>query len=471
MPNKVRSGLWTWVAVILILGVVGLAAVRFVTWFATRPAENAWNAYYDELRAAGEPVTLVDIERRRPTIDPGENAALLLEQIEPLFAAIDAEDQSQILYFSEDLKMLDLSVGIPADVLERSRKFLEAHSAILTAAEPVVHLSHGRSSTNFAEVADDPYDAMLPALTHWRHLARLFQLRATIALIDGDVDSAVHSFRCMVNTGAALEDEPNLIPRLVQVAIHRAALDTLGAILNAGALDQDTLDECLEIVEVARDTPNLRSAIELERAVFILACDNLVAGRWDWSEVSDDGKRAPPPRDIRTDELIGCRIYESLLSVIDQPEILLDRSRRADKDALGLAGPEPFVGGRHPVLAHQMTPLGNVVQIYMRLLAQVRCGYLAILAAQYRLEHGLLPASLADLDASANEFLIDPFDSKPTRLRVEDDSVVIYSIGSDLIDNNGTIHPAPGETNAPDVGFRLFSNPRPIRILRSGEDD
>jgi len=471
MPHEVKSGMWTWLIVVVVLAVAGLAAVSFVTWFATRPAEKAWNLYYEELRAAGEPLTLADIERRRPTVDAGENAADFIRQLEPELEAIKAEDLTSILCFSDDLRTPDFTVGVPADVLARSRAFLEAHGDILTAAAPLDHLSRGRSSTNFAAVADDPFDAMLPNIASWRQLARLFQLRATIALVDGNIESAVHSFRCMISIGSSVEHEPNLIPRLVQVAIHRAALDTLGAILNAGALDRDTLDECLKIVEVARDTPNLRSAIELERAVFILTCDNLVAGRWDWSQVSDDGKRAPPPRDIRTDELIGCRIYESLLSVMDKPNVLLERFGRVETDALGMAGPEPYIDGKHRLLELLGPTFVHAVEFYVRLLAQVRCGHLAILAARYRLDHGSLPASLADLDASQDDLLVDPFDGKPLRFHVEDDAIVIYSIGPDLIDNDGTIHPAPGATNAPDVGFRLYSSPRPIRILPSRDED
>ena len=54
MSHKVKSGLRTWLVFVTVLSVVGCAAIMFVSWMATRKADDAWNAYYDELRAAGK---------------------------------------------------------------------------------------------------------------------------------------------------------------------------------------------------------------------------------------------------------------------------------------------------------------------------------------------------------------------------------------------------------------------------------
>ena len=82
----------------------------------------------------------------------------------------------------------------------------------------------------------------------------------------------------------------------------------------------------------------------------------------------------------------------------------------------------------------------------------------ALAAESYRSTHGgRWPEKLADV---APKFLtvlpLDPYDAQPLRYRIHDDSIVIYSIGPDLVDDDGRIdHPDPRLCT--DIGIRLWN--------------
>jgi hypothetical protein len=77
----------------------------------------------------------------------------------------------------------------------------------------------------------------------------------------------------------------------------------------------------------------------------------------------------------------------------------------------------------------------------------------ALAARRYHLQHGKLPQTLVDLTP---DFLprvpIDPFDGQPLRLLVQDDKLVIYSIGKDRRDDGGIFDPVKQE---PDIGVEI----------------
>ena len=77
----------------------------------------------------------------------------------------------------------------------------------------------------------------------------------------------------------------------------------------------------------------------------------------------------------------------------------------------------------------------------------------AIATRRYRLLHAQLPQTL---DQLTPDFLphmpVDPFDGQPLRFIAQDDKLVIYSIGKDLVDDGGVCDPAKQE---PDIALEV----------------
>ncbi|MCX6984707.1 MAG: hypothetical protein NT118_08160, partial [Lentisphaerae bacterium] len=75
-------------------------------------------------------------------------------------------------------------------------------------------------------------------------------------------------------------------------------------------------------------------------------------------------------------------------------------------------------------------------------LADVACKRAALAVERYRLKYGKLPENLSDLKGEFIEKVpLDPFDGKELRYRKLPKGYMIYSIGSDCVDNGGTPDP------------------------------
>jgi hypothetical protein len=70
--------------------------------------------------------------------------------------------------------------------------------------------------------------------------------------------------------------------------------------------------------------------------------------------------------------------------------------------------------------------------------AMHRAAVLGIATYRYQARHGRFPATLSELTPNFVHVLPpDPFNGEPMRLKVTDDSCVVYSVGLDLIDDDG----------------------------------
>lgn len=79
----------------------------------------------------------------------------------------------------------------------------------------------------------------------------------------------------------------------------------------------------------------------------------------------------------------------------------------------------------------------NLNWVEVRQLAHLRVVRAAYAAQLYRFEHGSYPTTIEALQLILNEIPIDPLSSKPLRIVVTDNGIVIYSIGRNQIDDGG----------------------------------
>ena len=103
-----------------------------------------------------------------------------------------------------------------------------------------------------------------------------------------------------------------------------------------------------------------------------------------------------------------------------------------------------------------MPAVDKVLMAEIRHQAKCVCTEVGIACERYRLKNGRWPNSLDDLQSfGIAKGVVDPFDGRPLRYRVETDGVSVYSIGTNGIDDGGDIVRRTG--NPDDVGFRLWN--------------
>ena len=94
---------------------------------------------------------------------------------------------------------------------------------------------------------------------------------------------------------------------------------------------------------------------------------------------------------------------------------------------------------------------GEIVASADSLRQAVRLG---LAAEQYRARHHRLPDRLDDLVPDLIPILPrDPFDGKPMRMKRTEHGLIVYSIGPDMVDNDGT--PLDHDKRTGDVTFEV----------------
>lgn len=97
----------------------------------------------------------------------------------------------------------------------------------------------------------------------------------------------------------------------------------------------------------------------------------------------------------------------------------------------------------------------------MRAVVRQRCANAALAVRRFQLKNGTVPKSLQVIPQEllstgefSKELLIDPFDDEPLRFKLEEDRLLIYSIGENQIDDGGDCPRGDGGIDL-DLGFWL----------------
>src|SRR5581483_6580117 len=89
-------------------------------------------------------------------------------------------------------------------------------------------------------------------------------------------------------------------------------------------------------------------------------------------------------------------------------------------------------------------------------------------AERFRRQHGRWPESLdALVPQFATEVPIDPYNGKSLRMKRLDDGLVMYTVGSDGIDNGGKLDDSTKAGT--DLGYRLWDVPKRRQPPRNPE--
>ena len=107
---------------------------------------------------------------------------------------------------------------------------------------------------------------------------------------------------------------------------------------------------------------------------------------------------------------------------------------------------DPLSPLSHTIVSLSLPALQRVIVSGIRNEARQNCCLAAIATQRYRIKHGTLPERLTELkdsipgdDASKLSRLIDPFDGQPLRFKPSENSVIIYSVSENKVDDGGDV--------------------------------
>jgi hypothetical protein len=225
-----------------------------------------------------------------------------------------------------------------------------------------------------------PIERPLPANHAMRNWASLLKLATIDDIANGRIDDAIKKWRCLLQMGHHLRQQPLFDAHLVAIAIEAAALRQTTVFLVQGDADEAHLHKIESLPLHTKD---------------------------NWAAVLEE---------ITPAEELAEENYKGQMGFIERI-----------KYTFGYAG---WKSGKNPSIA-------KIRSQYRELLARSRGLHVLVALRRYKNRHGRWPESLDQIQSQVPaEMFIDPF-GNTLAYKLADDSFTLYSKGPNKLDENG----------------------------------
>lgn len=310
-------------------------------------------------------------------------------------------------------------------------------------------------------------NALLPSLGTSREAANALTTRAMLRLDKGQIRESQADLIAVHRLGRLLSQQPTPIEKLVGVAIENVAAHA--DVELADGLKPDAAKAYL--AELAKLPPMSEVVASVEVAERFTVLDAALSmakyGVNALDFVAYNDNPSPPTGDWDTTNVHWDTVLKQINGEYDDLVVAMRKPTHAERLA-SLAAFGKHIQERKAAALAAKDPterITGVVMILIPSLGQAReladraqertdLGMLAIALAAYRGDKGTYPDKLEDLSpAYLKTIPKDLFADAPLKYRKEGQGYLLYSIGPDLKDDNGT----PGKTDATgDIVVRMF---------------
>lgn len=414
------------VLVVLLLFIAVLAIGSFVS-------ARQLQAELDKIRAAGEPVTMADLEAfyARPPKDRDATQLWL-----DVFAVIDSPGyqsdakalpilgENELLIVGEnDVAPLP---GEPWPELDDAEEFLAKYREPL---EKMHEAARMRGEARFPLKFSDGIAMRLPQQP-LRGAVRLLKLESEVRAHQGDSREAAESVRAIFAAARTFERQSFLVSLLCQIAMNDVACEQIERLLPIVEFSEDDLIQFDRELAAIDELAAFHRALLGERAML----------RDIFANPASLGTEAPHGWLLlrKADETTYLKLTAMEIAAARSNTLPLRDAIRQTQDEVASYLKAPRAAWRFPITHKLMTDLNPVVDSVCRAQAQHAATRSAIAIERYRRKTGLAPKTLNEL---VPEFLdqppIDPFDGAPMRYLSGAAGYKVYSIGPDGIDQGG----------------------------------
>lgn len=430
VPNKQRR---PWLLLIAVLGCLCLAGLGtwgsgyFDFFSASREAGSAEVAY----RAAGLPWEAKDLAPK-PPVTPEENAAPLLRKAMNVFPSDKFRGDDQKIF-----ALIAAKDDAGADALINK---YNAALALATEAAEKPRLDFGRDYDLGPWLQFTEYAPV-------KSFVKCFAAKARIAAAKGDVNTCVSNLRRGWNLSHLVGEEPNLISMLVEIAgdaIVNNAARQCAALFAKNESGLQALQKVTAAFKVANDFPYHLGGEAYQGLAIVRNTSDFTALLRSFGDSSDDAaQQMPPPPAVlvrsglpsgmmaRAFAARHMQVWVEIKKAMDQyphdPEALgnaMDAIQNRWEQRKGLSNT------LNKILLPVFAQAGSAM---VRAQADLVTTRALIAALQVKASTGKMPARIQDIPGH----WIDPFTNQPLKVRTQGDSIRIYSVGADRVDNGG----------------------------------
>lgn len=337
-----------------------------------------------------------------------------------------------------------------ADVLTASSKYDDVIAELRSAS--------ARPYSHYPVHYHESFSALLPHLPVLRGVLDILHLRVIAELGHGRTNEALDDLKLSLYLAESLKSEPLLISQLFRMALMKAALNTVWETLDRWSDDQLLdLQQSLSRIGLLEDYPKgLRGERAFSNDVFV----RMRRGEYFPGELAL-AARYGPSGFLYQNQLTINRLHQKyVFSPVDIENRKVNARQALALDEL------PELKGSHPyrIFAKLLFPaLSKAVLRFTRGQTDLDFAVIACALERHRRAHGQYPASLEDLRPQFIQNIPrDIVSGGPLHYRRAADGFLLYAVGFDEKDNNGT--PAlstPERANA--SGFDWVWQPAPKR--------
>jgi hypothetical protein len=410
----------------------------------------------------------------RPAVPDAENPALVVMKIEALLrpGGYDVGPNNARLFDEFHSPVARLNERQIAALRDSFSKHAEALKLARTLKD---FRGEGRYPIT---PAPDYLSTNLDPLQRCRGVMWMLQNDAMLRAEAEDGAGAMESCRACLVVARSIGQEPYLVAGLIRNAGCKIALSALERALAQTEPPAGELEAMQELVTREIEAPVLVETLRGERAGEEILLRMHKDGKIKLSALMT-GPSSGPKSEI-TEWLLN-RLPTRVAG--GQPELLRLMTRNVETAKLpvetqgpAFAAIEQEAKGSSAAFVRLLMPaIAKVTLAHRRSQAQMCCALVGIAAERYRIAHGHWPAALAVLckDGLLPVVPADPFDGRPLRLKVLPDGVLIYSVGTDGVDNGGVINRENPVATGTDLGFQLWDvrarrqAPMPVRAANN----
>jgi hypothetical protein len=399
-----------------------------------------------QIRQAGFPVTLAELNKWHAAVPPDQNAALILTNA---FAHwVQGNTNSPDLPIVGRGKLPPRSDPLPSEMRQAITDYVATNQVTLELLEKGLAGKSCRYPVNLTL----GLHTLLPHLPKVKATTQLLELDALIKAEAGDLRGATRRINDMWALSDSLAQEPVILSQLVRIACQEIALSTLERILTRHKLEPDQLADLTRILGADHDDTALRCGWVGERCfgldIFHLPSAKLRAFMNDptgssetdqeWSGFVGDWTIWLSGH-MNRDELFFLDCADSYIRAIDAP--CPERLQLAEAVSRKIANVKVYrKGEKWPFImtGSLLTSFGKVFEKVAVHSARCRAATVSVALEEYRRQNGLLPVSLQVLAPTwIGQIPADPFDDRSLTYLRTSTGYTVYSVGPDKEDNGG----------------------------------
>ena len=387
---------------------------------------------YADLKKDGRPMEPSDVIP--PEVPDTENAALLYESATLLLKAQPAAGEN-LLEDLGDISDKFIKESLDSDKLDEFKQLIGQD--VVTQALSIIAQGTQRDSCRFDLDYDDGLNTLLPHLSGLRNFTRILCAKAYLEAKTGNPDTAWDMLLTQLKFADALRTEPVLVSKVVRIAMIRLSCDTITKLCEIAPPNAQQSSDIQSLLKDLDDIRPLIHSIDAER---------LLIGEWLFNLSKDEMYKANLQHSDEDDAGLLHKLI--IFGITFKPLFLADHAaymRYMHEGARFAERPyspdeaealeKELQKKRHIVTSMLAPALFRVKEIHFQMTAQLRIARAGLALLQYKQANNALPATL---DALKLQNINDPFSDGLLLYKTEEQDFVLYSIGPDGKDNDGS---------------------------------